>query len=77
MAIRYCVHGESFSFDSEEEAAGISICAYCCTPYARGEYRAHCASSPSHRDELAARAKDRQLSRFARDYPSPQRRLAD
>ena len=63
MAVLHCAHGEIFSFDSEAEAATYSICAYCCTPFERGKYREHCATSPSHLGELADRAQDRRINR--------------
>ena len=50
-----CRHGETF----EGYPAGYAVCAVCCTPYQKGGYGEHCASSPSHLGEIAERARDR------------------
>ena len=68
MATLYCIHGEALEFDSEAEAAASSICAYCCTPFNRGEYSEHCATSPSHLNEIEARARDREIVREKAHY---------
>lgn len=62
MAVLTCAHGETFDFDSAAEAATMALCAYCCTPYSKGQYAEHCASSPSHLDEIKARAYDREVA---------------
>ena len=55
----YCAHGEAFP----DYPADHVVCTYCCTPYPRGGYREHCAESPSHLDERAARHYDRAIER--------------